>query len=170
MNPDQSHRQVFTGRDRGSPESHRRTIILRREVDRVDDKVVRMVAVTLDFTMNTATILTFAQAVEVVQANPDDCHLNTIRNVCIDESSVSNFSLPTVRRRLFPYLLTFSSSGTSLLPIVVPSAPKYDSSGWIPAWVTLHRCHTALSRQSYDKEPTWNEEGNRKKGAALYNS
>jgi hypothetical protein len=34
----------------------------------VDGKVVRRVVVTLDSTMNTATILTFAQAVEVAQA------------------------------------------------------------------------------------------------------
>src|SRR5918997_1082161 len=83
----------------------------------------------------------------------NDYHLTTIRNVCIDESSISTFLRSTVRGRLLPYLLTFSSSGASLFPVVVPPAPKYDSSGWIPAWVTLHRCYTTLSRQSYSKEP-----------------
>ena len=65
MNADQSHRFALTGRD---PDGHRRTIILWREVDLVDGKVVRRVVLTLDSTMNTATVLTFAQAVEVAQA------------------------------------------------------------------------------------------------------
>ena len=65
MNPDQSHRFALTGRD---PEGHHRTIILWREVDLVDGKVVRRVVVTLDSTMNTATVLTLAQAVEMAQA------------------------------------------------------------------------------------------------------
>ena len=62
---DQSHRFVITGQDLdGRP----RTIILWREVDLVDGKVVRRVVVTLDATINTATTLTFAQAVEVAEA------------------------------------------------------------------------------------------------------
>lgn len=65
MNPDRSHRHVITGRD---PDGHCRTIILWREVDLVDGKVVRRVVVTLDATMSTATVLTLAQAVEVAQA------------------------------------------------------------------------------------------------------
>lgn len=62
---DKSHRFALTGRD---PEGHHRTIILWREVDLVDGKVVRRVVVTLDATMTTATILTRPQAVEVAQA------------------------------------------------------------------------------------------------------
>ncbi len=50
------------------PEGQRRTIILWREVDLVDGNVVRRVVVTLDATMNTATLLTCGQAVEVAQA------------------------------------------------------------------------------------------------------
>ncbi|MCA1705855.1 MAG: hypothetical protein LC808_22370 [Actinobacteria bacterium] len=65
MNPDRSHRHVITGWD---PEGHHRTIILWREVDLVDGNVVRKVIVTLDATMNTATVLTCAQAIEVGQA------------------------------------------------------------------------------------------------------
>jgi hypothetical protein len=62
---DQSHRFVITGQD---PDGRPRTIILWREVDLVDGKVVRRVVVTLDATINTATTLTFAQAVEVAEA------------------------------------------------------------------------------------------------------
>jgi hypothetical protein len=62
---DQSHRFVITGED---PEGHPRTIILWREIDLVDGKVVRRVVVTLDATINTSTVLTFAQAVEVAEA------------------------------------------------------------------------------------------------------
>ena len=65
MNADQSHRFALTGRD---PEGHRRTIILWREVDLVDGKVVRRVVVTLDATMTTVTVLTCPEAVEVAQA------------------------------------------------------------------------------------------------------
>jgi hypothetical protein len=62
---DQSHRFVITGQDLdGRP----RTIILWREVDLVNGKVVRRVVITLDATINTATTLTFAQAVEVAEA------------------------------------------------------------------------------------------------------
>jgi hypothetical protein len=52
---DQSHRFVITGKD---PEGHPRTIILWRETDLVDGKVVRRVHVTLDATTVTETILT----------------------------------------------------------------------------------------------------------------
>ena len=62
---DQSHRFVITGQD---PDGRPRTIILWREVDLVDGKVVRRVVVTLDATINTATTLTFPQAIEVAEA------------------------------------------------------------------------------------------------------
>ena len=61
----QSRRFVITGED---PDGDPRTIILWREVDLVDGKVVRRVVVTLDATINTATTLTLAQAVEVAEA------------------------------------------------------------------------------------------------------
>jgi hypothetical protein len=62
---DQSDRFVITGQD---PDGRPRTIILWREVDLVNGVVVRRVVVTLDATINTATTLTFAQAVEVAEA------------------------------------------------------------------------------------------------------
>ena len=65
MNADQSHRHRITGRDR---EGHHHTIILWREVDLVDGKVVRRVVVMLDTTVSTATVLTLPQAGEVGQA------------------------------------------------------------------------------------------------------
>jgi hypothetical protein len=64
VNADQSRRHVATGRD---PGGHRRTIILWREVDLADGKVVRRVVVILDATMSTATVLTVPQAGEVGQ-------------------------------------------------------------------------------------------------------
>jgi hypothetical protein len=66
MNPeDQSHRFVLTGQD---PEGHSRTIILWRDTDLVDGKVVRRVVITVDATMRTATILTQEEAVKVGEA------------------------------------------------------------------------------------------------------
>ena len=66
MNPeDQSHRFVLTGQD---PEGHSRTIILWRDTDLIDGKVVRRVVITVDATMRTATILTQEEAVAVAQA------------------------------------------------------------------------------------------------------
>ena len=65
MTADQSHRFALTGRD---PEGRNRTIILWREVDLVNGKVVRRVVFTLDATMTTATVLTRAEAVDVAQA------------------------------------------------------------------------------------------------------
>ena len=66
MNPeDQSHRFVLTGQD---PEGHSRTIILWRDTDLIDGKVVRRVVITVDATMRTATILTQGEAAEVAQA------------------------------------------------------------------------------------------------------
>ena len=62
---DQSHRFVITGED---PEGRPRTIILWRETDMVDGKVVRRVVITLDATVNTATVLTQGEAVEVAEA------------------------------------------------------------------------------------------------------
>jgi hypothetical protein len=62
---DQSHRFVLTGQD---PEGHSRTIILWRETDLVDGRVVRRVHITLDATTVTETILTQGKAVEVAQA------------------------------------------------------------------------------------------------------
>ena len=61
---DQSHRFVITGQDlEGRPRT-----ILWRETDFVNGTVVRRVVITLDATINTATTLTFAQAVEVAEA------------------------------------------------------------------------------------------------------
>jgi hypothetical protein len=65
MTAEQSHRFALTGQD---PEGRNRTIILWQEADLVDGHVVRRVVVTLDATMNTATVLTCEQATEVAQA------------------------------------------------------------------------------------------------------
>ena len=65
MTADQSHRFALTGSD---PEGRNRTIILWREVDLIDGKVVRRVVLTLDATMTTATVLTPPEAIEVAQA------------------------------------------------------------------------------------------------------
>ena len=62
---DQSHRFAITGED---PDGHPRTIILWRETDLVNGKVVRRVHVTLDATTVTETILTRGEAVEVAEA------------------------------------------------------------------------------------------------------
>jgi hypothetical protein len=61
---DQSHRFVITSQD---PDGRPRTILW-REVDLVNGTVVRRVVITLDATINTATTLTFAQAIEVAEA------------------------------------------------------------------------------------------------------
>jgi hypothetical protein len=65
MTADQSHRFALTGQD---PEGRNRTIIIWREVDLIDKKVVRRVVLTLDATMTTATVLTPPEAIEVAQA------------------------------------------------------------------------------------------------------
>ncbi len=65
LSPEQSHRFALTGQD---PEGRNRTIILWQETDLVDGIVQRRLVVTLDATMNTATILTRAEAAEVAQA------------------------------------------------------------------------------------------------------
>ena len=65
MTAEDSHRFALTGQD---PEGRSRTMILWRETDLVDGVVVRRVVVTLDATMNTATVLTRDQATEVAQA------------------------------------------------------------------------------------------------------
>lgn len=65
MTAEKSHRFALTGQN---PEGRNRTIILWRETDLVDGRVVRRVVVTLDATMTTATVLTFLDAVEVAQA------------------------------------------------------------------------------------------------------
>jgi hypothetical protein len=65
VTPDQSRRFVITGQDL---DGRNRTIILWREIDLVNGRVVRRVVITLDATINTATTLTLAQAVEVAQA------------------------------------------------------------------------------------------------------
>jgi hypothetical protein len=65
MTADQSHRFALTGSD---PEGRNRTIILWREVDLIDGKVVRRVVLTLDATITTATVLTPAEAIDVAQA------------------------------------------------------------------------------------------------------
>jgi hypothetical protein len=58
VSAEKSHRFALTGQD---PEGRNRTIILWRETDLVDGRVVRRVVVTLDATMTTATVLTFPQ-------------------------------------------------------------------------------------------------------------
>lgn len=65
MTAETSHRFALTGQD---PEGHNRTIILWRETDLVDGRVVRRVVVTLDATMTTATVLTFPEAADLAQA------------------------------------------------------------------------------------------------------
>lgn len=50
------------------PEGRNRTIIGWREAELVRDKEVKRVVVTLNATMNTATVLTLAEAREVGQA------------------------------------------------------------------------------------------------------
>lgn len=65
MTAETSHRFALTGQD---PEGRNRTIVLWQEADLVDGKVVRRVVLTLDATMNTATVLSCPDAVEVAQA------------------------------------------------------------------------------------------------------
>ncbi len=65
MTAERSRRFVLTGQD---PEGHSRTLILWREIDLVEGTVVRRVVVTLDATMNTATVLTCPEAIEVGRA------------------------------------------------------------------------------------------------------
>ena len=65
MTAERSHRFALTGHD---PQGRNRTIILWQEADLVDGIVQRLVVVTLDATMTTATILTRAEAVEVARA------------------------------------------------------------------------------------------------------
>lgn len=65
MTAERLHRFALTGQD---PEGRNRTIILWREMDLVEGKVVRRVVLTLDATMTTATILTCPEALEVAQA------------------------------------------------------------------------------------------------------
>ena len=62
---EKSHRFVLTGSD---PDGCNRTIILWRELDLVDGRVVRRVVLTLDATMKTATVLTPPEAREVAEA------------------------------------------------------------------------------------------------------
>jgi len=62
---DQSHRFVLTGED---PNGRPRTIILWRETDLVNGKVIRRVHITLDATTVTETILIQSDAAEVAQA------------------------------------------------------------------------------------------------------
>lgn len=65
MTAEQSHRFALTGKDADGCD---RTILLWRETDLIEGKVVRRVVVTLDATTNTATVLTRPEAVEVAQA------------------------------------------------------------------------------------------------------
>jgi hypothetical protein len=65
MTAEKSHRFALTGSD---PEGCNRTIILWRELDLVDGRVVRRVVLTLDATMKTATVLTPPEAREVAEA------------------------------------------------------------------------------------------------------
>jgi hypothetical protein len=65
VSAEKSHRFALTGQDH---EGRNRTIILWRETDLVDGRVVRRVVVTLDATMTTATVLTLLEAADVAQA------------------------------------------------------------------------------------------------------
>ncbi|MGH4009298.1 MAG: hypothetical protein ACRDTH_14295 [Pseudonocardiaceae bacterium] len=65
MIAEHSHRFVLTGYD---PGDRNRTIILWRETDLVGGTVVRQVVVTLSATINTATVLTHPQAIQVADA------------------------------------------------------------------------------------------------------
>ena len=65
MTAEKSDRFALTGQDL---EGRNRTMILWRELDLVDGRVVRRVVLTLDATMNTATVLTCSEAREVAQA------------------------------------------------------------------------------------------------------
>lgn len=65
MSAEQSRRFAITGQDPGGGS---RTIILWREADYVEGRVVRRVVLTLDATMNTATVLPCPDAVELAQA------------------------------------------------------------------------------------------------------
>jgi hypothetical protein len=65
VSAEQSRRFALTGQD---PEGDNRTIILWREAEYVGDRVVKRVVLTLDATMNTATVLTPAEAIAVGQA------------------------------------------------------------------------------------------------------
>lgn len=65
MTAEKSHRFALTGSD---PEGRNRTLILWRELDLVDGKVIRRVVLTLDATMSTATVLTRSEARKVAQA------------------------------------------------------------------------------------------------------
>jgi hypothetical protein len=60
--------QLPQGGSGHDPEGGNRTIILWRETDLVDGRVVRRVVITLDATMTTATVLTFPESVELAQA------------------------------------------------------------------------------------------------------
>jgi hypothetical protein len=65
MSAEISRRFALTGQD---PQGRNRTIILWREADLVEGRVVRRVVLTLDATMTTATILTCPEAIEVAEA------------------------------------------------------------------------------------------------------
>jgi hypothetical protein len=56
---------VITGED---PEGRSRTIILWRDIDLVDGKMVRRVMITVDATLKTGTILPQGEAVRVGEA------------------------------------------------------------------------------------------------------
>jgi hypothetical protein len=64
VSAEQSRRFVITGQD---PEGRDRTIIGWREAEYVEGRVVKRVVLTLDATMNTATVLTTAEALELGQ-------------------------------------------------------------------------------------------------------
>lgn len=65
MSAECSRRFVLTGADR---EGRNLTMILWRESDLVDSRVVHRVVLTVDSTAKTVTLLTCAQAIEVAQA------------------------------------------------------------------------------------------------------
>ncbi|HET9255420.1 MAG TPA: hypothetical protein VFO16_09490 [Pseudonocardiaceae bacterium] len=64
MSAERSRRFVITGQD---PEGRNRTIIGWREAEYVQGRVVKRVVLTLDATMDSATVLTTAEAIELGQ-------------------------------------------------------------------------------------------------------
>ncbi|HET9254080.1 MAG TPA: hypothetical protein VFO16_02615 [Pseudonocardiaceae bacterium] len=64
MSAEQSRRFVLTGQD---PQGRNRTIIGWREAEYTGDRVLKRVVLTLDATMDSATVLTPAEAIELAR-------------------------------------------------------------------------------------------------------
>lgn len=65
MSAEQSRRFVITGQD---PEGRDRTIIGWREAEYAEGRVLKRVVLTLDATMDSATVLSLVEACELGQA------------------------------------------------------------------------------------------------------